>query len=143
MKVYKININIIRIVLFIIAMTIGLKSLNNFILSPDNDTVAVIKETKEVSLNDFLSGYHAGQYESIKLKNQTDLEGHMLRTTGVSTLANSGNSLHLMSLNKSLKIKDYTVFKSIKPIESSLTDLGISLTGTTKIDVSYEKQSFL
>ena len=57
MKVYKININIIRIVLFIIAMTIGLKSLNNFILSPDNDTVAVIKETKEVSLNDFLSGY--------------------------------------------------------------------------------------
>lgn len=121
-------------------MTVWLRSLNNFVLSPSSDTISVIKDTKEISLNDFLSGYNANQYESIKLKNQTDLEGHMLWTSGNIS---SGQTLPLMTLQKKVKINNYTVFKTTKPIESSLADLGISLTGSTTIDVSYEKQSFL
>ena len=144
MKVYKINLNILRILAFIILTTVGLKALNNFVVSTDAETVSVIKDTKDISLNDFLSGYHLGSYESIKLNNQTDLEWYVLWTTTWDVLSgNSSNTLTLMSLNKKLKVKNYTVLKTVKPLESSLTDLWISLTGTTAIDVLYEKPSFL
>lgn len=144
MKVYKINLNILRILAFIILTTVGLKALNNFVVSTDTETVSVIKDTKDVSLNDFLSGYHLGSYESIKLNNQTDLEWYILWTTTWDILSgNSSNTLTLMSLNKKLKVKNYSVLKTVKPLESSLTDLWISLTGTTAIDVLYEKPSFL
>jgi hypothetical protein len=143
MKVYKINLNILRILAFIILTTVGLKALNNFVVSTDAETVSVIKDTKDVSLNDFLSGYHVGSYESIKLNNQTDLEWYVLWTTTWDVISgNSSNTLTLMSLNKKLKVKNYTVLKTVKPLESSLTDLWISLTGTTAIDVLYEKPSF-
>ena len=144
MKVYKINLNILRILAFIILTTVGLKALNNFVVSTDTETVSVVKDTKDVSLNDFLSGYHLGSYESIKLNNQTDLEWSVLWTTTWDVLSgNSSNTLTLMSLNKKLKVKNYTVLKTVKPLESSLTDLWISLTGNTAIDVLYEKPSFL
>ena len=144
MKVYKINLNILRILAFIILTTVGLKALNNFVVSTDTETVSVVKDTKDVSPNDFLSGYHLGSYESIKLNNQTDLEWYVLWTTTWDVLSgNSSNTLTLMSLNKKLKVKNYTVLKTVKPLESSLTDLWISLTGNTAIDVLYEKPSFL
>lgn len=68
------------------------------------------------------------------MKNQTDMEGHILiksQTTG---------SLPLMTLDKNVKVHNYEVLTTTKPLDSSLSDLGISLTGTTTIDVSYEKQ---
>ncbi len=110
--------------------------LDNFVFSKDSDTVSITKTTKNVSLNEFLSGYHAGSFEKIKMKNQTDIEGYILMT-GQAT-----PSLYLMSLNKTAKIRNYSVLTTTKPLDSSLTDLGISLTWATQIDVSYDKQGF-
>ena len=49
----------------------------------------------------------------------------------------------LMSLQKNVKINHYDVLSTKKPIDTSLTDMGISLTGTTTVDVVYEERSFL
>lgn|GEM_PF-2191179 len=119
-RIYKINLNIIWIVVFVIAMTVGLKSISNM-FTTDGNTVSVVKEVEQVSLNDFLSGYQAGQYEVIKMKNQTDLEGHILLDAVDS--GTGSRTIPLMTLNKKVTLKDYRVLKTTKPIESSLNDL--------------------
>jgi len=48
-----------------------------------------------------------------------------------------------MSLQKNVKIEYYDVVTTKKPSDTSLVDMGISLTGTTIVDVVYEERSFL
>jgi hypothetical protein len=48
-----------------------------------------------------------------------------------------------MSLQKNVKIEYYDVVTTKKPLDTSLIDMGISLTGTTVVDIVYEEKSFL
>ena len=48
-----------------------------------------------------------------------------------------------MSLQKNVKVTYYDIITTKKPLDTSLADMGISLTGTTIIDVEYKEDSFL
>jgi hypothetical protein len=48
-----------------------------------------------------------------------------------------------MSLQKNMKIEYYNILMTKKPLDTSLVDMGISLTGSTVIDVEYKEDSFL
>ena len=48
-----------------------------------------------------------------------------------------------MSLQKDVKIDNYDVLQTKKPLDTSLLDMGISLTGTTVIDIEYKGESIL
>ena len=48
-----------------------------------------------------------------------------------------------MSLQKDVKIDNYDVFQTKKPLDTSLLDMGISLTGDTVIDIEYKGESIL
>jgi len=48
-----------------------------------------------------------------------------------------------MSLQKNIDIKYYDLLKTKKPLDTSLSDMGIALTGDTIIDIQYEEESFL
>ncbi len=133
MKIIKINL--LRVILWIIAFTVWLNIINKFLISGDD--VEIIKNTKEVSMNEFLSGYQSLSFSKIKLKDARTLEWY----TPVS--GQLWDSLSLMSLQKNVKIEYYDVVTTKKPSDISLVDMGISLTGTTIVDVVYEEKSFL
>jgi len=42
-----------------------------------------------------------------------------------------------------MKIEYYNILMTKKPLDTSLVDMGISLTGSTIIDVEYKEDSFL
>ncbi len=48
-----------------------------------------------------------------------------------------------MSLQKNVKVTYYDIITTKKPLDTSLADMGISLTGATIIDVEYKEDSFL
>jgi len=73
MKKFKIiRINLLRVVIGLIAFTIGLNFLGKLFLSSDG--VEIIEKKKDVSLDEFLSGYENVLFSKIKLTNGTDLE---------------------------------------------------------------------
>lgn len=130
-----IKINLVRIVLGILAFTIGLNLIGKLFLS--GDTIEVTQKKTEVSLDEFLSGYHNNLYTKITLKNSTDLAGY------IPVSGTTSSSMSLMSLQKNIEIKHFDLLETKKPLDTSLTDMGISLTGDVIIDVEYEKESFL
>ncbi|HMS91427.1 MAG TPA: hypothetical protein PKC87_04360, partial [Candidatus Absconditabacterales bacterium] len=56
--------------------------------------VEVVRETKNVSLNDFLKQYTSGTFTKIVLEDETSLKGYQDMGTG--------NSLSLMSIKKNI-----------------------------------------
>lgn len=130
-----IKINLLWVIVGVIALTMGLNIVSKLLAS--GDTMTVTKTTKEVSLDEFLSGYHHLEFEKIVLKNGTDLQGFI----PVSGDANS--TFSLMSLQKKLDVKYYDVQTTTKPLDSSLGEMGIVLTGETIIQIENEKESFL
>ena len=97
----------------------------------------VVQNKKDVSLDEFLSGYENTLFTKIKLTNGTDLEGYIPVSWA------GGSSLSLMSLQKDLTIKYYDVIETKKPLDTSLVDMGIALTGWSVIDIVYEEESLL
>jgi hypothetical protein len=81
------------------------------------DVIQVVRETKTVSLNDFLKSYNKGAFTKIALEDETNLKGYQFIETGATT--------SLMSLNKKLVETYYNLFETKKPIGTSLKDLGI------------------
>ena len=48
-----------------------------------------------------------------------------------------------MSLQKDVEIKTYDIIHTQKPLDTSLIDMGISLTGDTTISIEYKGESLL
>lgn len=132
MKIIKINL--LWVILWIIAFTVGLNIINKVFFS--DEQIEIINDTKEVSMNEFLSGYQAWQFTKIILKDGTNLEGY-IPTSGTTS------SLPSMTLQKKIDIAYFNVISTKKPIDTSLNDMWISLTWTTIVDVSYTEKSFL
>jgi hypothetical protein len=57
---------------FVLLITVGMSFFDNKTVS--NDTIQVIRETKEVSLNDFLKSYNQGLFTKIALEDETNLK---------------------------------------------------------------------
>lgn len=95
--------------------------------------VEVIKENKQVSLNEFIWNYQSGSFQKIKLNNDTDLDWYIYMGTG--------KTIPLMTLRKSFVEQNYIIYQSKKPLSSSLQDLWISMTGKVLIDVWFDKKS--
>ena len=95
----------------------------------------VIRETKEVSLNEFISSYRAGIFKSIDLIDWTEVKWYQYLGTG--------DEKSIMMLNKTFTEEYYNVYQTKKPIDTSLPELGVSMTGKVIINVKYVTQSFL
>ncbi|NCO97838.1 hypothetical protein GW864_01495 [bacterium] len=59
-------------VVFVLLVTIGMQFFNDKTVV--DDTIQVIRETKEVSLNDFLKSYDQGLFTKIALEDETNLK---------------------------------------------------------------------
>lgn len=92
----------------------------------------VNKESQEINLNQFLSGYNNGIYEKVELRDGIKLQWYQLLTGDAQP-----NILGIVP------DKNYKVRETNKPIDTALEDLGFNLTGTAiPIDIKYEETSF-
>lgn len=96
------------------------------------DKLQVISSTKEVSLNEFLKQYSKNVFAKIALEDETDLKGYEYLGTG--------KTISFMSLNKSVTEENYNLFTTKKPLNTSMKDLGISLTWTIPVEIVFNKQ---
>lgn len=48
-----------------------------------------------------------------------------------------------MSLQSNVDVSYFDVVKTKKPLDTSLTDMGIALTGGSELDIVYEEESLL
>lgn len=95
----------------------------------------VTRETKQVTLNNFLERYNTETFDTIILQNWVDLEGYVPFTwevmpSGVFSFTPPSGPV-------------YDVFTAKKPADTSLTELGIGLTGTTTIRVEFDERNVL
>ncbi len=94
------------------------------------DATLVSKTSEEVDLNEFLKRYSNQEFEQIILKDVVKLEWYTLYT-GQDTAS-------WFMQPKADKL--YTVYKTNKPADTSLPELGIALTGSTIVDVQFDEQ---
>lgn len=95
--------------------------------------VEVVRETKNVSLNDFLKQYTSWTFTKIVLEDETSLKGYQDMGTW--------NSLSLMSIKKNIVEQYVTLYETKKPLGTSLKDLWISLTWPVVVDVKFNEKS--
>jgi ATP-dependent Zn protease len=127
-----------RFLIVAVIITLVLYALKDTSVQKDAAGTPYIEKTiatHEIGLGELLSRYKSGHYTSLHLINDSLLEGYVL-STGTST-----QSVQSMTLKKNIAIKEYILETSQKPDSSSLTDLGISLTGETKIVVETRSTS--
>lgn len=92
-----------------------------------------IKTTKEVDLNTFLALYKSGSLTKIKLVDASKLEWY-IATTGTAQMAS-------MALQNKIEQKFFHLVTTYKPIDTSLPELWISLTGQTLIDINFNQDN--
>lgn len=91
-----------------------------------------VVETQDVSLNAFVASYQSGSFSSLTLEDATLLKWYeQVDKTG---------SVSLLSFKKDVVIEYFNVYQTKKPIDTSLADLGISITGDTIVEVVYNEQ---
>ncbi len=98
------------------------------------DTVEVVRENKEVSLNDFLHNYKKWLFTKIALEDETSLIWYEYLETGAS--------VSFMTVRKNLIEQYVNVYETKKPLGTSLSDLWISMTGNVTVDVKFNEQSW-
>ncbi len=92
----------------------------------------VQKQTQEITLNQFLSGYTNELYEKIDLKDSVLLQGYELLDTEAQP--------NILGVTPE---KNYRIWETNKPLDTSLTDLWLTLTWSTPINVVNDETSFL
>ncbi len=96
------------------------------------DTIEVVRTTKELSLNDFLSNYKKWTFAKIVLEDETSLKGYENLGTGTSAT--------FMSIQKNFVENYVNIYETKKPLGTSLTDLWISLTWPVTVDVKFNQE---
>ncbi len=97
-------------------------------------------QSEKVSLNEFISLYQENTFDTVKVIDATKLEWHQ-----VLTLTGNDNPSTFMSLKTKEENTKTTIYKTNKPLDTPLSDLGILLTGNangTTIEVVYNEASF-
>ena len=106
---------------------------SNSSLSWETKNIENIKNKKEVSLNSWLSLYNSGMYQKVEIEDGTDMKGYVFLE---STTKES-----IMSLWKSVPVDNYYLVTAKKPADTSITELGLNLTGSTPIKTVYNEES--
>lgn len=101
----------------------------------EGEVIQVVNNKEEVSLNNFIDRYEEGDFSKIELKDGVDLIGYIF--------VSSGSSTSMMKLNKSYTEHVFDIYTTKKPMDTSLWDLWISLTGKVLVDIQYSTKSFL
>lgn len=96
--------------------------------------IEVVRETKDVSLNDFLKQYTQWTFKKVVLEDETSLKWYEYLGTGAS--------MPLMTFKKQLTEQYLNVFETKKPLGTSLKDLWISLTGPVIVDVKFNEKTW-
>lgn len=122
------GILIVVVIISIFSSYWGNKTVENWVMQ-------VVEKTEKVSLNTFLSEYNEGKFKKVELVNDKRLEGF--------EFIKSGESLSFMTMQKHIEQAIYKKFVSEKPVNTSLKDLWISLTGSTQVISKYEEEWFM
>ena len=118
---------------FVIAslfITIWLWFLNN--TSATSAGVLTTTESKEVTLDQFLSGYANGLYEKIQLKDALTLKWYQALSWSAEP--------NIFGIAPE---KNYLIYETSKPADTSLPELGIVLTGDVPVDIFYDETWFM
>jgi cell division protease FtsH len=94
-----------------------------------------IVSEKKVDLSKFVEKYKNWEFKKIKVINDKELKWYKFVWTW--------KAQSIMSLNKKIIPLNYEIYDSIKPIRTSLKDLGISYTGSTEIVAVYKEEGLL
>ncbi len=116
---------------FVIAVTGIFQLYKNFNIQWT--TMEVIRDTHDVSLNDFLELYHSGTFTKIILEDETSLKWYQDAWTG--------NTVSFLSIRKTLTEHYLNIYQTKKPLGTSLSDLGISLTWSVAVDVQFNEKT--
>jgi len=93
------------------------------------DVVQVVENEEEVSLNNFLERYKNNEFSKIELKDAVDLIWYVY--------VSSWDAKSMMTLKKTYTEHVFDTYSTKKPMDTSLSDLGISLTWSVLVDVKY------
>ncbi len=102
-------------------------------MSVQGDVIEVVRDTKEVPLNDFLKQYKDWVFTKVTLEDETSLKWYEYLETG--------NSVSFMTVRKNLVEQYMNVFETKKPLGTSLSDLWISMTWAVIVDVKFNEAS--
>lgn len=120
------------VLLFILIVTWGIQAYKT--INVQWNTVEVVRETKKISLNDFLKQYNAWTFTKVVLEDETSLKWYQNLWTW--------SSVSFMSVKKTLTEQYVNLFETKKPIGTSLKDLWISLTWPIIVDVKFNEKSW-
>ncbi len=99
------------------------------------DTIQIIENEEESTINDFLNRYNDWEFSKIELKDNKDLIWYVF--------VSSGSTKSSALLNKTYTEHKFDTYTTQKPFDTSLTDLWISLTWDVLVEVQYTTKSFL
>jgi cell division protease FtsH len=98
------------------------------------DIIQVVRETKQISLNDFLKQYNSWTFVKITLEDEILLKGYQNLGTW--------DSVSFMTIKKTLTEQYVNVYETKKPLGTSLKDLWISLTWPVIVDVKFNEKTW-
>ncbi|MDR2541650.1 MAG: AAA family ATPase [Candidatus Peribacteria bacterium] len=131
--------SLLQVIVFFILVTVGLGFLQKYLIDEHAEEelipVDAITETKEVSLSKWLELYNNGTYKKIEIKDGVDLNGFILVGTGEKT------GFSFWGPKKELT-NEFVLATAKKPLDTSITELGISLTGATIVSTTYTESSW-
>ena len=109
--------------LFIIIITLGLRFLQSnsslTLSSTWTGTIEAIQETKQLPLSEWMANYQSWSFSKIELINDQELKGFSFIESWTQ---------NLLFWNQ-VTIENYNLLTTTKPVSTSLTELGISVTG--------------
>lgn len=133
--------SLIKIVIALILFSLLIAWLQNWLMSPAyvwewswdaKHTDNIIKE-KEVSLNWWLELYNQWAYKKVNIEDWVKMKWYVF--------SGSTQQSNLLSFGQSIIVDNYYLVTTKKPLDTSITDLGLSLTWDTKINTIYNEDS--
>jgi ATP-dependent Zn protease len=127
--------SLFQIIVFFILITVVLTFLQRHLFKQQTTAegevtpIDHITETKEVSLSKWLELYNKGTYKKIEIKDGTDMDGFVLVGTGIQE--------SFLLFSKAAPTNEFLLITSKKPLDTTISELGISLTGATSVITSY------
>jgi len=127
---------LVFVLVFVLVVTFGLNWYqNNVFLNTDENTQMIVDETKDISINDFITRYESGDFSQIHLVDDKLLKGFILQETKELQTA--------LTFGETIIQEFYTVFETQKPLANTLADLWISFTGDVIVEVKTTEKSIL
>jgi cell division protease FtsH len=127
---------LVFVLAFIFIVTFGLNWYqNNVFLWWDEKTQMIVRETEDVSINDFIARYESGDFLKLHLVDDKIIKWFVLQESKEVKTA--------LTFGETLTQEFYTVIQTQKPFANTLADLGISFTGAVIVEAKTTQKSIL